>query len=382
MSAAYGQSDDEDCPTMVTEALEAVGEACADLTRNQACYGNVQILPTFGEAAAEVVFESAGDMANLSDLSALQLSSLDTEAGLWGIAMLNAQANLPDTLPGQNVTILLFGDVEISAQAPNAEETSTLDLMGAFYFRSGFSDAPCTQAPNSGILIQTPEGEVGVNLTVNGVDIALHSTLYLQAEPEADMTISVIEGEAEITAADETVIAPAGTAVTVPLDENLTAAGAPSEPEPYDSAAIGVLPFGLLPRLIETSEGGAGGTIQLRLGTWTPRFDLEDPRFENCGNDLVGRQFVPPPFEMTTTDAGEFLAGVEQRLSDAGSGRVTYELTNPEPNHYIITGTGENSTFIFEYRVISPELIETISYTPGEGSCTIVSPGFAEYTGE
>ena len=30
--------------------------------------------------------------------------------------------------------------------------------MQAFYFRSGIGDAPCAEAPNSGILIQTPEG--------------------------------------------------------------------------------------------------------------------------------------------------------------------------------------------------------------------------------
>ena len=38
---------------------------------------------------------------------------MDLVNGMWGVALLRVQANLPDTLPGQNVTMLLFGDVAI-----------------------------------------------------------------------------------------------------------------------------------------------------------------------------------------------------------------------------------------------------------------------------
>src|SRR5690606_20836366 len=34
----------------------------------------------------------------------------------WGVALMQIQANLPDTLPGQNVTFLLFGDVTIEEE--------------------------------------------------------------------------------------------------------------------------------------------------------------------------------------------------------------------------------------------------------------------------
>ncbi len=55
--------------------------------------------------------------------------------------MLRIQANLPDTMPGQNVTILLFGDVSI--YNADSEDDETYGPMQAFYFRAGVGDAPC-----------------------------------------------------------------------------------------------------------------------------------------------------------------------------------------------------------------------------------------------
>ena len=59
------------------------------------------------------------------------------------------QANLPDTLPGQNVTFLLFGNVEIeNAVVGDSEATpeagdgdfAPLTTMQAFYFTSSVGD--------------------------------------------------------------------------------------------------------------------------------------------------------------------------------------------------------------------------------------------------
>ena len=43
--------------------------------------------------------------------------------------MLRVQANLPDTAPGQNVTMLLFGDVQLENAVTNP--TTTLDATAA-----------------------------------------------------------------------------------------------------------------------------------------------------------------------------------------------------------------------------------------------------------
>jgi len=46
-------------------------------------------------------------------LHALKLELSDQVNGVWGLAVMQLQPNIPDTLPGQNVTFLLFGDTEI-----------------------------------------------------------------------------------------------------------------------------------------------------------------------------------------------------------------------------------------------------------------------------
>lgn len=104
------------CTTIVRAALQAANDSCSGTSRNQVCYGNVlgQITPADG--VSDVRFEQVGDTAAVEQIRALQLSPLDEIAEQWGVALMQLQANLPDTLPGQNVTFLLFGDVTIEEE--------------------------------------------------------------------------------------------------------------------------------------------------------------------------------------------------------------------------------------------------------------------------
>ncbi|MBK8034242.1 MAG: hypothetical protein IPK17_33055 [Chloroflexi bacterium] len=342
------------CSDLVTQALTAVQAVCAETGRNQACYGNISIDATPREAVTDFTFEQQGDLVNVAAVQSLRLRALDVAENEWGIALMKLQADLPDTLPGQNVTFLMFGDVEIenavdpSATVPTVDVTTASNVnirtlpstnggiagslasgevttangrneasdwlriripesdsfgwvyaplltvtgdvaalnvvdsldaeipftpMQAFYFRTGVAaDVGCTEAPPNGLLIQTPEGVGEINLRANDVDITLGSTAYLEAIPGDELSISVIEGQGEITAQGETVIVPAGASVGVPLDEDMRAAGAPEDLRPYDPAAFSNLPIQVLPRTIEVAPpldedalldaqnpGGAGG---------------------------------------------------------------------------------------------------------------------------
>jgi hypothetical protein len=102
------------CPELVAQALTAADQACVDLNRNEACYGNVLLSAGLRADASSVVFEQTGDIAPLSDIETLSLTGLNVTDQTWGVALLKVQANLPDTLPGQNVTMVLFGDVQIT----------------------------------------------------------------------------------------------------------------------------------------------------------------------------------------------------------------------------------------------------------------------------
>ncbi len=331
LSVTTATAQDSTCAPLVEQALSSVEEGCAAAGRNQACYGYVDLTATARADAENFTFDQAGDVANVADVQSLRLSALDEVANTWGIALMRLQANLPDALPGQNVTFLLFGDVEIENAVEPTEALTTIEAtstgainvrtgpstnfavagslttgelviangrnadaswlriqipesnalgwvstplvttedavdtlsvveasdqevplapMQAFYFRTGITGTTCAEAPADGILIQTPEGAGMINIRANDVDIQLGSTAYLQAQPGADMTVSVIEGEGAITADGVTVTVPAGAEVTIPLDEILSAIGAPSDPQPYDAEMLQTLPVQVLPREI------------------------------------------------------------------------------------------------------------------------------------
>jgi quercetin dioxygenase-like cupin family protein len=122
--------------------------------------------------------------------------------------------------------------------------------MQAFYFRSGAKDAACQEAPDSGLLIQTPEGVGEVTLLINEVNIQLGSTVYFQAQPGKDMTIRVVEGSARVQTSGKAYRAIAGSQITVPLNENLEPTGPPNPPAAYDMTDVEALPVSNLERPI------------------------------------------------------------------------------------------------------------------------------------
>ncbi len=146
------------------------------------------------------------------------------------------------------------------AGLPVEDVTETADdqllygAMQAFYFRSGINDSPCEEAPNSGLLIQTPEGEAEVTLLMNEANIQLRATAYVQAEPGQDMTVYVIEGEATIEADGEERTLVSGTSLTIPLNEDGQVDGPPSDPESYDITQLQALPVNLLDRPVEVAD--------------------------------------------------------------------------------------------------------------------------------
>ena len=104
-----------------------------------------------------------------------------------GRGLMRLQASLSEDEPRQNVTLLLFDDVEIG-NATEAEnelaEEPLYNPMQAFYFQSGV-DAMCPAAPDSGMLIQTPEGVGEVTFLINEVDISLARRCISTPRPRA-----------------------------------------------------------------------------------------------------------------------------------------------------------------------------------------------------
>ncbi|MDX2139437.1 MAG: hypothetical protein SF123_15240 [Chloroflexota bacterium] len=114
------------CAALVEDALAAVGNNCGGLGRNSACYGFDNVSATFNEVMPSAFFTRPADLVELVDLQTLITGPLEIESSRWGIAVLSVQADLPDALPGQNVTFLLFGDVSLE----NAVDPSVAGAQG------------------------------------------------------------------------------------------------------------------------------------------------------------------------------------------------------------------------------------------------------------
>ena len=338
----------ETCPELVRTAYATTADLCGDTGRNQACYGHSRLEARPQPNVSDLIFNQEGDMADVDQIQSLRLSVMDDITGAWGITLMRLQANMPDSQLGKNVTLLLLGDVEISAdttttttqdaaisglhnvnlrQGPSLDAavieslppgrivvadgrladnswirvrlpnnggtgwiaswllTSTnglnnLDVveassrnytpMQAFTFRSGVNDALCAEAPDSGIVIKTPEGIGKITLLINEVDVQVGSTVYFQAQPGGDMAIRVIEGSVQVSKFDTTVQVTTGNETTVPVDENLKAVGPPTPPTPYDPEDVRALPLELLDQLVPpvppTVKPGIGPDGAVELG--------------------------------------------------------------------------------------------------------------------
>jgi hypothetical protein len=236
------------CPQIVARALELVSEACADTGRNQVCYGHIDLTAIPQPTASDFTFQKIGDITRVNDLTSLTLKPMNEEAGTWGVALMRLQANIPDTLPGQNVTFVLFGDASIlPAAGPSGSP------MQAFFLRTGIGDAPCAEAPSSGLLVQTPEGVGEVVFNINGVDISIGSTILLRSMTGEEMTVSALEGAAVINVDGTLYPVVAGTWTRMSLGQ-ISIVDRPILPIAYVNEVLEALPVSLLERPITPRE--------------------------------------------------------------------------------------------------------------------------------
>ncbi len=253
------------CTLLVDQAESRVQSVCDALGRNQACYGNQTVEVDF-QPGSNLVFNASGDVVDLLSVRRVSTTPLDLQTQDWGIAVLKAQANLPQALPGENVTFILFNDTSVENPSPD---------MRAVVVSTRIGSVDCSNAPDSAVLIQSPTGRQ-VTMNLNGADVTLGSTAYVTAEEGGDMTFAIIEGVGIISGFDTVRVVTRGMQVHLPLGtgDGLHIIGAPSEPEPFDQDAIDRAPLNLLDRPVEAPSSGTPTlTPSANAQTCLPRTD-------------------------------------------------------------------------------------------------------------
>lgn len=144
--AALAQENaDAACPALVQRALDDLGDNCSVLDRNSACYGFNRVDATFTEVMAASFFSQPADRAGLEAFQRITTAPLDTTRDYWGIALMNVQANVPGSLPGQAVVFLLMGDTEVENAVDPADmytpaEPLTISVVADASLHSGPAD--------------------------------------------------------------------------------------------------------------------------------------------------------------------------------------------------------------------------------------------------
>ncbi len=293
---AYGYVQST-CPALVKQAIDNVSAECSKAGRGKLCYGNSTISAEYQPGVSNVKFNAPGDTVDVGSLKRFTLSGLDLAAKHWGVAQMKIKADLPDADPTQAVTMILFGNVQVTdanadasvaaatatqvaglansttaaAPAPSANKTKTatatpgfpIDMspnlypgMQAFYFQSG-NTALCDQAPHDGLLIQAPQGNnARVTLVINSVTVSLGSTVYITAQPGQFFTVNTLEGSASVTAFGQTIPVFAGMSAQIPIDARMRASAAPLARGYFVPDSVRAVPTGVFPDKTVLYAGG------------------------------------------------------------------------------------------------------------------------------
>jgi hypothetical protein len=211
------------CQVLIDRALQASGNSCGGTGSNQVCYGNTTLQADL-EAGTTQRFSERGDVIAVNELRRLFASPLNLNTNEWGIAVFKVLANLPRSLPGQTVTMVVFGSANLENTSGNLE---------SFYFTSELGQITCQKVPYDGLLITTPDGS-GIRFSINGAELTLMGSASIRAIKGGDMEVTVYKGSGRLVSNDEEQYFGAGQKVSVQLggEDGNQSISDPSAPQP------------------------------------------------------------------------------------------------------------------------------------------------------
>ena len=199
MGVTHLVAQGDECPTAIQQALLSAGQFCPNVGRNQVCYGNTLVSASNWEGAPLPDFGQPGNLVDAADVASLVTAPFDIATKNWGVAVMRLQANIPDTLPGQNVTFVVFGDVDLQNQVAPGQIVAPNELSGTTLSNPNLRAGPGT---NWNVVGSLKEGDklsvIGKDATGNWLQVVNQSqvrwvaTRFVQLEGDAG-TLDVID---------------------------------------------------------------------------------------------------------------------------------------------------------------------------------------------
>ncbi len=218
------------CQVLIDRALSASSDHCNRVGSDQACYGNNTVSAHLVPGAAQQ-FAAPGDIIGVSQIESISASVLNPALNEWGIAIFKVISNLPRSLPGETVTLVVFGNTTL-------ENSGSLET---YYFYSGVGQVACDQIPFDGLMVTMPEG-TGIHFVVNGAELTLMGNASLKAVKNGSMDVTLYSGSGSIESDGQKQIFGAGESVSVPLGgpNGVDPIGPPSAPQPLSPDDLSV----------------------------------------------------------------------------------------------------------------------------------------------
>ncbi|MEP7136832.1 MAG: hypothetical protein ABI904_18050 [Chloroflexota bacterium] len=213
------------CQMLIEKAIQASGSYCGSTNSNTACYGNNTLSAELAPNVAQR-FSERGDIIAVNELQRLSASPLNLSNNQWGIAVFKVIANLPRSLPGETVSMVVFGNATLDNRNAGS------DSLESFYFSSELGQIVCEKVPFDGMMITSPDGS-GVHFTVNGSELTLMGNASIKAIKNGKMEVTVYKGSARIVSNGQEQYFGAGQKTSVQLGgaNGSESISVPSEPE-------------------------------------------------------------------------------------------------------------------------------------------------------
>ncbi len=256
------------CQALIDKAIQASGGYCGETNSNKVCYGNTKIQAELVPNATER-FSERGDIITVNELRRLSASPLKLDTNEWGIAVFKLIANLPRSLPGETITMVVFGNATLENDSGDSES------LESFYFSSELGQISCEKVPFDGLMVSSPEGS-GIQFMINGAELTLIGDASIKAIKNGEMEVSLYNGSGKIVSNGDEQYFGAGQKVKVGLGgaNGNESVSSPSEPESltqdeFDTACTMTGQYCSETEITPVSEEEAQGQIQSEI-TSTP----------------------------------------------------------------------------------------------------------------
>jgi hypothetical protein len=308
------------CQELIDRAMQASGEYCDQVGSNQVCYGNNTLSAELNSGEA---FDREGDVVSVADLRHLAASPLSLSSEEWGIAVFKVLANLPRSLPGETITMVVFGNTSLDNPSGNLQ---------SFYFSSTLGQIQCDQVPFDGLMITMPDG-AGVRFIINGADMTLMGNASISATQNGSMEVSMYSGSAIISANSGTQLVTAGENTSMELGgpNGNSAVSPPSPPQPLSPEELALActltgQFCSPEEITPVSPGDFLATLAIQMGLTSTPTSLVTSTFPPTLSPTTTPTSTPS-LSATVTRTGTLTRTVTRTLTRTGTQTITTTRT-------------------------------------------------------